>query len=64
MRYLDLNDIQHSVPDKVKAGSRFSITIDSRIVSVLIGNSTSTAARRVSEDMLIDQFSKSIFHEM
>jgi G:T/U-mismatch repair DNA glycosylase len=61
MRYLDENHIQHSFPDEIKSGRSFTVTVKGKNIKVLLGNSTSTAARRVSEDMLVDQFKEAIF---
>ncbi len=63
IKYLKMHQVEHSVPIVVKAGEKFNIIVEGRDIVVYIGNSTSTAARRVTEKMLVKQFSDAIFQK-
>lgn len=59
IEYLKIRNIKHSSPKMVNAGTTFIAQFHRPIICV-VGNSTSTAARRVRLEMLVDQFSSAI----
>jgi G:T/U-mismatch repair DNA glycosylase len=59
VKYLTKNQVEHRQPEKVKAGYEFTAQFK-RPIRCIIGNSTSTAARRVSCERLLEQFRSAI----
>jgi G:T/U-mismatch repair DNA glycosylase len=59
VKYLTKNQVQHSQPEKVRAGYDFTAQFK-RPITCIIGNSTSRAARRVSFKRLLEQFRSAI----
>ena len=60
VKYLTKNQVQHSQPEKVRAGSKFTAQFK-RPITCIIGNSTSMAAARgVSFESLLKQFKSAI----
>jgi G:T/U-mismatch repair DNA glycosylase len=59
VKYLTKNQVQHSQPEKVRAGYKFTAQFK-RPITCIIGNSTSMAARRVSCERLLEQFRSAI----
>jgi hypothetical protein len=60
VKYLTKNQVQHSQPEKVRAGSKF-VAQFKRPITCIIGNSTSMAAARgVSFRSLLEQFRSAI----
>lgn len=60
MRYLEEKNIEHTYPSKIKAGETFAVTVNERVITVLIGNSTSTAARGITDAVLLKQFKEAM----
>jgi G:T/U-mismatch repair DNA glycosylase len=61
VKYLTKNQVRHSQPEKVKAGSTFTAQFE-RPITCIIGNSTSRAAGSVSCERLLEQFRSAIGH--
>jgi G:T/U-mismatch repair DNA glycosylase len=59
VKYLTKNQVEHSQPEKVRAGSEFTAQFE-RPITCFIGNSTSTRAGRVSYESLLKQFKSAI----
>ena len=62
VKYLTKNQVQHSQPEKVRAGFKF-IAQFKRPMTCIIGNSTSGAAARVSGERLLKQFRSAIIRD-
>lgn len=60
LKYLDKHEIHYSIPKKIKAGDNFPIMVGEKVINVIVGNSTSTNAFKVSDDMLYRQFKEAI----
>lgn len=56
IQYLEKHSIEYTYPKEVKGGEKFTITVNEKVIVVFIGNSTSTAARRITDEMLVKQF--------
>ncbi|HWW15784.1 MAG TPA: hypothetical protein VN310_14070 [Candidatus Dormibacteraeota bacterium] len=60
VKYLAEKGIRHSpLPEKVKAGSKFTVQF-MKPITCIVGNSTSGAAARVSRERLLKQFRSAI----
>ncbi|MFG1523845.1 hypothetical protein ABMA67_02430 [Halobacteriovorax sp. RZ-3] len=63
LRYLAQNGIHIERLKKPKAKDSFYITVESREIKVIVGNSTSRAALSVKDESLVEQFKLAIFNE-
>jgi G:T/U-mismatch repair DNA glycosylase len=59
VKYLTKNRVQHSQPERVRAGSKFTAQFK-RPITCIIGNSTSRAAVGVRFESLVEQFESAI----